>query len=706
MSEAMPHYVRWCAHANSLKRAISESSSENMRGRRVDTFMKAIFSLPALLLIVGAALPLSAAETASRDADAGQTTQADAARLMEKQQPALTGEDRATEEPEESVAEAVPRYEHRKSGYDYAVIAGYLLVLLGLGVVFRRFNKNRDSADYFKGGSRTAWWMVGSSSFMTAFSAWTFTGAASQAYGSGISISVIFIANTLGFFINAAFLAAWYRQTRATTLPEILRRRFNVATQQVDAWLGVAFAYLMAGLHLWGISIFASTVFGFNITHVIIALGIVVVAYSTIGGSWSVMATDFVQTLILIPLTMLVTFLALQKVGGISNLFSSLNESGLQGHLKIVETGAAAKFTIVYIAAVFLKQILVYNGLNDAPKYFAVKDGREARKAAFLAGTLMFVGSLFWFIPPIVARLRYAAVVESIPLNNPADAAYAVTSMQLLPTGLIGLMVVAMLAATMSSMDSSLNKNSAIFTRDIIKGLFFKDISERAQFFIGQIFTLASGVLVVFLALYFAEAQGKGIFAMMMKIGGLVAIPRLVPMLWGIFIKSAPQWAALISLGCALVMSVVNFIAGSSFPVIVFTNFAVGTYAFFACTLFAPAAGAYREKAEAFLGLMRTPVDFEKEVGGALDTQQLNAIGVTSLVISAFVLVLMLIVPGDHTRLPFLFIALFVGGVGAAFLAAARGIRKKQFSGPRPGAGADYESEQEKKRDELVSNYR
>jgi uncharacterized sodium:solute symporter family permease YidK len=255
--------------------------------------------------------------------------------------------------------------------------------------------------------------------------------------------------------------------------------------------------------------------------------------------------------------------------------------------------------------------------------------------------------------------------------------------MQLLPTGLVGLMVVAMLAATMSSMDSSLNKNSAIFTRDIVKGLFFKNITERAQFFVGQLFTLFSGTIVILLALYFSVAQGKGIFTMMMKIGGLVAIPRLVPMLWGIFIKSSPQWAALISLGCALAMSVVNFVLGSPFPVIVFTNFAVGTYAYFAATLFAPAVGAYKEQAETFFKVMHMPVDFDKEVGGAVDTQQLGTIGITSVVISVFILVLMAIVPGDHSRLPFLFIAAFVGGVGVLFLTAAKRIAAREPAGRR-----------------------
>jgi hypothetical protein len=143
-------------------------------------------------------------------------------------------------------------------------------------------------------------------------------------------------------------------------------------------------------------------------------------------------------------------------------------------------------------------------------------------------------------------------------------------------------------------------------------------------------------------------------------------------MLLGIFIRTSPQWAALISLGCALAMSVVNFVVDSPFQVIVFTNFGVGAYAYFAATLFAPAAGAYKKRVEMFFAVMHKPVDFDKEVGGAVDTQQLRAIGVTSLVITAFILVLMVLVPGDHGWAPFLFIAGFVGTVGGLFLIASR----------------------------------
>lgn len=557
---------------------------------------------------------------------------------------------------------------HTANGLDYTVVGLYLLIMLALGVAFRSLNRN--SIDYFRSGSRSLWWMVGSSAFMTAFSAWTFTGAASAAYTAGISIASIFIANTVGFFINAAIFAPWFRQTRATTLPEVLRARFDVPTQQVYAWLGVLFSYLMAGLHLWGVSIFASTLFGFNLQLTIIGLGAVVVLYSTIGGSWSVMATDFIQTLILIPLTIVVTILALIKVGGFGGMLTKMQDMGLDRHLHFIESGPTAKFTLVYIIAICIKQVMVYNGLNNAPKYFSVKDGNEARKAAILSGVLMLTGSLFWFVPPIVARISFADIVESIPLKNPSEAAYAVTSVQLLPAGLIGLMAVAMLAATMSSMDSSLNRNAAVFTRDIVKGLLFKNISEKAQFIVGQLFTLVCGVIVIGLSLYFATVGGKGIFDMMMQLGGLVAIPKLVPMLWALFVKRAPRWSALAAVGAGFVMSIVATVGQWEFPAIIFTNFGVGTVVFFAVSYLWPAKGPYREQVDAFFARMHTPVDFEREIGGAVDLLQLRIIGGVALLISVLLLGL-LFMPGSYERWPIVFVSVFIGLVGAGFIATS-----------------------------------
>ena len=83
----------------------------------------------------------------------------------------------------------------------YVVIAVYLVLMVGVGVAMRRLN--RDTSDYFRSGCKGTWWLVGSSAFMGAFSAWTFSGAAGSAYEAGWSVAAIYLANTVGFVLNA-----------------------------------------------------------------------------------------------------------------------------------------------------------------------------------------------------------------------------------------------------------------------------------------------------------------------------------------------------------------------------------------------------------------------------------------------------------------------------------------------------------------------
>ena len=80
----------------------------------------------------------------------------------------------------------------------------YTLVSYSYRVAFRNFSK--DTSDYFKGGGKMLWWMVGATAFMTQFSAWTFTGAAGQAFRNGLSPVVLFLGNALGYFFNYLFL--------------------------------------------------------------------------------------------------------------------------------------------------------------------------------------------------------------------------------------------------------------------------------------------------------------------------------------------------------------------------------------------------------------------------------------------------------------------------------------------------------------------
>ena len=579
------------------------------------------------------------------------------------------------------------------SGIEYLVIVGYLVLTIIVGFVFKKFSSNTD--DYFKGGSKGTWWLVGMSAFMGSFTAWTFTGAAGMAYEAGYSVMFLFLGSSLGYFMNFLFLAPWLRQLRVTTLPEAISLRFGEATRNFYALYEVPVRILYSSMALYSLGIFCSAVFGYNINLVIVGCGIVVLIYSATGGRWAVMATDFLQGLILIPLTIIIAWVCLDKLGGISNLLSAIEAQGLTEQYKMVNNAElfAGAYTWGWISAIIVKQFLVYNSLNAAPRYFSVKNGREARKAALMASVLLLAGSFIWFLPPITARLLFHEQVMAMDISKPSEASYAIASIQLLPAGLIGMTVVAILTATMSSMDTGLNTNVAILIKDIYPKLsrYFKwePKEEKQLLHFGRLYTWFLGLMMILLSLYFAQQEGKGIFEIMLDVGALLAVPIAIPLLWGLFFRRTPSWAGLFSIGSAFLVSCIiffdipltyfgfstNFDEGIAwtYQQKLFSVFGVGTLGFFVSMLFAPAKTSdHRKKVDAFFTLMKTPIDFKKEVGAGNDLRQLTTIGRFGVAITCFIGLFLLIPNPVEGRIAILALVLVIGIVSVVMLKAGK----------------------------------
>ncbi len=580
------------------------------------------------------------------------------------------------------------------SNIEYLVIGGYLLLTIAVGFFFKSFSSNTD--DYFKGGSKGTWWLVGTSAFMGSFTAWTFTGAAGMAYEAGYSVMFLFLGSSLGYFMNFLFLGPWLRQMRVTTLPEAISLRFGEATRNFYALYEVPMRILYASMSLYSLGIFCSAVFDYNINYVIIGCGIVVLFYSATGGRWAVMATDFLQGLILLPLTVIIAWICLDKIGGVGNLIQAIETEGLTEEYSLINSAElfAGAYTWGWVSAIFVKQFLVYNSLNAAPRYFSVKDGKEARKAALLACILLLLGSFIWFLPPITARLLFHDQVMALDISKPAEASYAIASLSLLPAGLVGMIVVAILTATMSSMDTGLNTNVAILIKDIYPKLshFFnwkpKQESELLQ--IGRLYTWFLGTMIILLALYFAQQDGVGIFEIMLDVGALLAVPIAIPLLWGLFFRQTPWWAALLSIGFAFVPSsffffyktIFNFIGYSkefidgltwTYQEKLFSVFFAGTFGFFFSILFAPTKNSeHRAMVDRFFKLMKTPIDFKKEIGEGNDLRQLTAIGRFGAVVAGFVALLLLIPNPIEGRIAILALALVIGGISGLMIKTGR----------------------------------
>ena len=155
---------------------------------------------------------------------------------------------------------------------DTVIIGVYFLFLIAIGWMFRTFTSN--TSDYFRGGGKMLWWMVGATSFMTQFSAWTFTGAAGKAYDDGFAVAIIFMANAFGYLMNYLYFAPRFRQLRVITVIQAIRLRFGKVNEQVFTWSGMPNSVISAGIWLNGLAIVASGLFGYDMETTIIITGI------------------------------------------------------------------------------------------------------------------------------------------------------------------------------------------------------------------------------------------------------------------------------------------------------------------------------------------------------------------------------------------------------------------------------------------------
>lgn len=199
-----------------------------------------------------------------------------------------------------------------------AIVGIYFLFLIAIGWMFRTFTSN--TSDYFRGGGNMLWWMVGATAFMTQFSAWTFTGAAGKAYSDGFAVAIIFIANAFGYLMNYVYFAPKFRQLRVITVIEAIRMRFGRGNEQVFTWSSMPTSVISAGIWLNGLAIIASGIFGFDMNTTIILTGMVVLVMSVTGGSWAVIASDFMQMVIIMAVTVTAAVVAIIKGGGVTNI--------------------------------------------------------------------------------------------------------------------------------------------------------------------------------------------------------------------------------------------------------------------------------------------------------------------------------------------------------------------------------------------------
>lgn len=568
---------------------------------------------------------------------------------------------------------------------EYLTLGIYFLTLMGLGYGFSKLTKNM--SDFVRGGAQGTWWLAGGSMLMAGISAFTFTGNGSAAFLAGPTFLIIYVANVTGYFMGWLFLGAWYRQTRAYTNADVLRARFGTPVEQFSVYTSLLLGPLNSAIQLWALSLFSSAVFGFPLTPTIVVIGLVVVLYSTMGGRWAVMATDFVQAVILYAITAVVAILAIRHIGGIEAFFSYFSDPRFAEDFKLVKDPGQFsndRFTLKWIIVIFCMSVYQQISLVTAGRFLTVKDGREARRASLLAMVLMAGGSLIWFLPPMVARFMYGEEILAQGLANPAESAYAYLAIKVLPNGLLGVLIAAMFAATMSSMDSGLNAQAGAIVRNLIPRLrsglgLNPDLPEKTQMRICYISTLLLGAVIIGYSLLFATQKEIILFDAFLTIGSIIGIPIGFPLMAGLWIRRLPSWSYFIIFGACIIPSLISFYDArvNDHPWTIQDRamwiFIAGIIAVAICVpLEKWSREAQRERVKAFFKNMTTPVDFASEIGESTDKQQAKLVGFSTLFVGS-VMFLLLLMPNDLTgRLWITAVAGSVTVVGAVLVRYSR----------------------------------
>ncbi len=381
---------------------------------------------------------------------------------------------------------------------DLAIVAIYAasLLIIAQWVSREKAGHEKDTSDYFLAGRALPWWAIGASLIAANISAEQIIGMSGSAWVMGIAIGAYEWMAAITLVIVGKYLLPVFLKHRIYTMPQFLEQRYDHRVRMVMAffWLGV-YVFVNLTSILWLGAQAVNTVTGLDLMWGLVGLGVFATAYSLYGGLKAVALTDIIQVALLVFGGLLIAGIALNEVSG---------GEGMIAGFGILLERAPEKFDLIFakdsphyqylpgisvlVGGMWIMN-LSYWGFNQyiIQRALAAKSVTEAQKG------IMFAAYLKMLIPVIVVLPGVAAVVLAPDLQAP-DKAYP-TVMRLLPTGLLGLVFAALIAAIVSSLASMMNSISTIFTMDFYRHHVNRKGSEQHLVKVGR--TVSLGAMVV-----------------------------------------------------------------------------------------------------------------------------------------------------------------------------------------------------------------
>ncbi|WP_271784367.1 sodium:solute symporter [Aquimarina algiphila] len=463
---------------------------------------------------------------------------------------------------------------------DIAVIVVYLVGIIIYGI---SKSKRGSSEDYFLGGRTMTWPIVGIALFSANISSSTLVGLASDAYQTNINVYNYEWYAVVVLIFFAIFFLPFYLRSGVYTMPEFLERRYDSRSRYYFSFITVVGNILVdtaAGLYV-GKIVLTLLFPSMDSTLILIILAVAAAAYTIPGGLNSVIQTEVIQAILLILGSCLLTYFAFDQLGGgWSGMMAKLDTMLSAGDVNFGDRGAEGKFIPKNSSEVFSlvrpanDEFMPWWGLlTGVPllgfyfwannqfmvqRVLGAKDLNHGRWGALFAGLLKLPVIFIMVVPGVLALLLFSTLditglnyelTNGEICNNLADCpnlTYPVLLFQLLPVGVLGLVVAGLMAAMMSSVSATFNSASTLVTMDFVKQM-RPDLTSKQLVRVGQVTTIILVVLAISWV-PFIESVSDSLWTYLQLVIAYTCPPAVSTFILGLFWKRANGTGSIVSL--------------------------------------------------------------------------------------------------------------------------------------------------------------
>jgi solute:Na+ symporter, SSS family len=453
------------------------------------------------------------------------------------------------------------------STFDIFIVLAYfgVVLLIARWATKRREHSesNKASVDYFLSGKSEGWFVIGAALFASNIGSEIILGLAGSGARADMPNAQFEILASLVLIVLGWVFVPFYLKTGVYTMPQFLEMRYSSAARSYLSVVSIL-AYVLTKISL----IIFSGALIFDMFGIPFWTGAIIIVLSTgfytvLGGLTAVIYTDLIQTFILLAGTIAVTYVGLDQLGGWNEMTNTIAAASTEPGNPSVQQffnlwRPLSDTNYPWTGMLFGAPILgVWYWCTDqfiVQKVLSAKDESEARKGALFAGFLKLLPVFIFLLPGIIAYALMKKGLLVYSLDN-ADQAMPAMITTLLPVGLKGLAIAALLAALMSSLSSAFNSVSTLFTIDFYKR-YKPDATEKRLVWVGQIAT----VVLVFVSLawipFMKTLMGGGMFHYLQSIQAYISPPIAAVFLLGLFIRRINARGAIVSLWAGFVLGV------------------------------------------------------------------------------------------------------------------------------------------------------